>query len=246
LLAALRRELKASANQRRATSSLRFFKTGPGDYGEGDRFLGLSVPQLRTLSRAYQDLPLRDLQTLLKSSWHEERALSLMILVQRYARATPERRDAIHRFYMRHLKYVNNWDLVDCSAEYLAGAHLRGPDRAVLVTLATSPRVWDRRVAIIATFHDIKRGEFDWTLRIARLLLDDRHDLIHKAAGWMLREVGKRDRASEERFLREHAARMPRTMLRYAIEKFPEAKRKKYLGRRSLFLPSSRVICREL
>lgn len=231
-LAALRRELKASANPRRATSSLRYFKTGPGEYGEGDRFLGLSVPQLRSLSRAYQELPRRDLATLVKSSWHEERALALMILVRRYARATPEQRDAIHRFYMRHLKYVNNWDLVDCSAEHLAGAHLRGPGRAVLVTLAKSPRVWDRRVAIVATFHDIKRGEFDWTLRIARRLLDDRHDLIHKAAGWMLREVGKRDRASAERFLREHAARMPRTMLRYAIERFPPDARARYLKMR--------------
>jgi 3-methyladenine DNA glycosylase AlkD len=222
--------MKGLANPARAAAVGRFFKTAPGQYGAGDRFLGISVPVLRTLSARYQDLSLGGLATLLRSPWHEERLLALLILVRQYARAEPARREAIYRLYMSRTAGINNWDLVDCSAEHIVGAHLREGNRARLLRLAKSKVLWERRIAIIATFHYVKRGEFDDTLRVARLLLDDPHDLIHKAVGWMLREVGKRDRAVEEQFLRRHAKRMPRTMLRYAIEHFPQPLRRRYLA----------------
>jgi 3-methyladenine DNA glycosylase AlkD len=229
--AGLHRQLLALRNAPRAAILQRFFKTGPGDYGAGDRFLGITVPVLRRLARAYQALPLADVAALLRSSWHEERLLALLILVRRYGRAAPSEREAIYRLYRRRRARINNWDLVDCSAEHIVGAHLRDADRSSLEALARSKRVWDRRIAVMATFHYIKQGEYGTTLRLARLLLDDKHDLIHKAVGWMLREVGKRDRAVEEAFLRRHAQRMPRTMLRYAVERFPPALRRRYLDR---------------
>jgi 3-methyladenine DNA glycosylase AlkD len=223
------RELIALADPRRAEAVARFFKTGPGEYGAGDRFLGITVPSLRTLAARHRALPMRDLSSLLSSEWHEARLLALFIMVRRFTRAEPAEQHALHRLYMRRLSRVNNWDLVDSSAEVLVGAYLRDRNRAALVRLATSARVWTRRVAIIATFHYIKRGEFAETLRIACVLVNDPDDLIHKAVGWMLREVGKRDRAVEEVFLRRHASRMPRTMLRYAIERFPKRLRRRYL-----------------
>ena len=222
--------MKALANPTRAAFVRRFFKTAPGEYGAGDRFLGMSVPALRKLATKYRSLPLQDLAALLRSPWHEERQLALLILVRQYAKGGPGQREAIHLLYLSHTVRVNNWDLVDCSAEHLVGAHLGRNRRALLSRLARSPLVWERRIAIIATFHYIKRSEFAETLRIARLLRDDKHDLIHKAVGWMLREVGKRNRAAEEGFLRVHAARMPRTMLRYAIERFPPRLRRRYLA----------------
>jgi 3-methyladenine DNA glycosylase AlkD len=227
--AAVHRAIRALADPVRAKHSLRFFKTGPGQYGEGDRFLGLTVPQLRALAREYKDLPISEATNLLQSPWHEERALTLLILGHQYARGTAAARAAIYRLYLKHTKRVNNWDLVDCSAEHIVGAHLATGDRSRLARLARSADLWERRIAIVATFHYIKRGEFGETLKIARLLLDDEHDLIHKAVGWMLREVGKRDRAALEGFLTRNAARMPRTMLRYAIERFPAAERQKWL-----------------
>ena len=208
----------------------RFFKTGPGDYGAGDRFLGVSVPQLRQLARQYQDLALGQVSRLLSSPWHEERLLATLMLVRQYRRGTWHQREAIYRLYLRRRVRINNWDLVDSSAEHIVGAHLRKGDRSILRRLANSRRVWDRRIAIIATFHYIKRGEFAETVRLARLLLADPHDLIHKAVGWMLREAGKRDRTVTERFLRRHGKRMPRTMLRYAIELFPSRLRRRYLA----------------
>ena len=222
--------MKGLANPARAAAVGRFFKTAPGQYGAGDRFLGISVPVLRTLSARDQDLSLGGLSTLLRSPWHEERLLALLILVRQYARAEPARREAIYRLYTSRTRYINNWDLVDCSAEHIVGAHLREGNRARLLRLARSKALWERRIAIIATFHYIKRGDFDDTLRVARVLRDDPHDLIHKAVGWMLREVGKRNRAVEEEFLRKHAQRMPRTMLRYAIERFPQSLRRRYLA----------------
>jgi 3-methyladenine DNA glycosylase AlkD len=228
-VAEIRRQLRASADPRRAEASRWFFKTGPGEYGEGDRFLGLSAPMLQRFAREHQHLALHDIARLLQSRWHEERALALLILVRQDARAAPPRRAAIHRFYLRHLARVDNWDLVDCSAPALVGAHVRG-NGALLRRLAHSPRVWDRRVAIIATLGPIRRGDFRATFQIARLLLDDPHDLIHKAVGWMLREVGKRDRGAEERFLDRYVHRMPRTMLRYAIERLPPRRRAAYLA----------------
>jgi 3-methyladenine DNA glycosylase AlkD len=226
----IHRQVQALAQSSRAAFAARFFKTGPGEYGAGDRFLGIRVPVLRRLAVQHQALPLRGLASLLKSSWHEERLLALFILVRQYARAGAALRAAIYRLYMRHTRRINNWDLVDCSAEHIVGAHLRDRGRTHLVRLARSPLLWERRIAIMATFHYIKRGEFTDTLRVARWLRDDPHDLIHKAVGWMLREVGKRNRAVELAFLRRHAARMPRTMLRYAIERFPARLRRHYLA----------------
>jgi 3-methyladenine DNA glycosylase AlkD len=210
-----------------------FFKTGPGEYGEGDRFLGTAVPDLRKLSIKYEALSRTDVAALLRSRWHEERLLALLILVRQYARGTDADRRAIHKLYLANTKYINNWDLVDLSASSIVGAHLDdGHDRALLHKLALSPSVWERRIAIIATFHYIKDGHYEDALTVAELLLRDDHDLIHKAVGWMLREIGKRNQAVEERFLKKHAARMPRTMLRYAIERFPEPLRRQYLNAR--------------
>jgi 3-methyladenine DNA glycosylase AlkD len=218
------------ADPARAAVVSRFFKTAPGQYGAGDRFLGIAVPVLRKLAGTYQGVSLRVVTRLLNSGWHEERLLALFILVRQYARGDPAHRDAIYRLYMSHTGRINNWDLVDCSAEHIVGAHLRDRKPGQLLRLARSKNLWERRIAMLATFHDIKRGEFDETLRIARILRDDPHDLIHKAVGWMLREVGRRRRDVEEAFLRQHATRMPRTMLRYAIERFPERLRQRYLA----------------
>jgi 3-methyladenine DNA glycosylase AlkD len=226
----IHRQVRTLANSSRAAVAERFFKTGPEEYGAGDRFLGIRVPVLRKLAMQYQALPLRGLATLLRSAWHEERLLALFILVRQYAEAGPAQREAIYRLYMSHTGQINNWDLVDCSAEHIVGAHLRARRRMPLFRLAKSSVLWERRIAIMATFHYIKRGEFTDTLRIARFLRDDPHDLIHKAVGWMLREVGKRNRAVELAFLRRHADRMPRTMLRYAIERLPARLRRRYLA----------------
>lgn len=225
----IHRELKRHSDPARATALQRFFKTAPGEYGHGDRFLGVTVPAVRAVAARHQSLPLRDVEALLHSSWHEERLLALVILVRRYERETPTRRDAIYRLYRRNIRHINNWDLVDCSAGRIVGAHLCEGNRAWLRRLARSSSLWERRIAVMATGFFIGRDEFDETLHIARLLLDDPHDLIHKAVGWMLREVGKRNRAAEEEFLRQHAHLMPRTMLRYAIERFPERLRRRYL-----------------
>ncbi|MPY86807.1 MAG: DNA alkylation repair protein [Luteitalea sp.] len=230
--AAVQRHVKSLRDTSRASVLQRFFKTAPGQYGAGDRFLGIRVPVLRQLSRAYQDLSLHEVASLLRSPWHEERLLALLILVRQYGRADAAQRDAIYRLYLESTTHINNWDLIDCSAEQIVGAHLRDRSRSPLRRLARAKRWSERRIAIMATFHYIKRGECTETLTIARLLLDDEHDLIHKAVGWMLREIGNRDRAVEEEFLRQHAGRMPRTMLRYAIERFPEELRRRYLASR--------------
>jgi 3-methyladenine DNA glycosylase AlkD len=228
-LASVRKDLRTAANPEHAKVAQSFFKTAPGQYGEGDRFLGIRVPVLRTFVRKHETLSLQDIETLLDSPWHEERIVALLILVRRYERGDDTDRAAIYDLYLRKTERINNWDLVDCSAPQIVGAHLRDRDRAPLYALAKSSSLWERRIAMIATQHFIRRGDFRDALAIAALLLDDRHDLIHKAAGWMLREVGNRDREAEERFLRKHAARMPRTMLRYAIEKFPATLRRTYL-----------------
>jgi 3-methyladenine DNA glycosylase AlkD len=228
-LAAARRRLRTFADRRRAIFVQRFFKTGAGEYGEGDRFLGLTVPHLREVAREFRSLSLADLRRLLASRWHEERLLALVILVDRYARAGDAERKAIYRLYIASTDRINNWDLVDASAPQIVGAHLARRSRAPLYRLVKSKSVWERRIAIMATFHFIRLGEFEDSLALTAALLDDKHDLIHKAAGWMLREIGKRDRAVEEAFLRKHAAKMPRTMLRYAIERFPPAVRRRYM-----------------
>ena len=207
----------------------RFFKTGQGEYGEGDTFVGLRVPEIRKLAKEYQALPFSEIIKLLRSSLHEARLLALLILVRAYTRGDAFLQERIFKLYLQNTRFINNWDLVDGSAEYIVGSHLRYRSRSPLHALAISKLLWDRRISIMATFHYIKRGEFAETLRIAELLLRDPEDLIHKAVGWMLREIGKRDRLIEEELLKVHYKTMPRTMLRYAIEKFPEKLRQRYL-----------------
>ena len=225
----LRRELHEHADPGRTEVLQRFFKTGPGEYGEGDRFLGLRVPQLRALARAHRTLDRGSVLELLQSPWHEERLLALLILVEQYRRGSGEDRETIYRTYLENTRYINNWDLVDTSAEHIVGAYLDPAHLDPLDQLARSASVWERRIAIMATFRWIRQGKFGPTLKLAELLLHDPHDLIHKAVGWMLREIGKRDRVSEEVFLRRHYQEMPRTMLRYALERFPEPLRQQYL-----------------
>lgn len=230
-LGAVRRDIRKVARAERAAINKWFFKTAPGEYGAGDRFLGVTVPQLRTLARNYRDLPLTQTVRLLRSPWHEERLLALFILVGQHVRADTFARQAIHQAYLRNAKSIDNWDLVDSSAAQIVGVHLETQDRRLLRRLARSKSVWERRIAMIATYHYIRQGDFTDALAIAALLRRDEHDLIHKAVGWMLREIGKRNRAAEERFLRAHSRTMPRTMLRYATEKFPEHLRRKYMAR---------------
>lgn len=229
-LRGVRRDLRAEADPEDAVNLQRFFKTGPGQYGEGDRFLGVRVPALRRVARAHRDLPLPDAAEMLTSKWHEERLLALLLLVDRYRRADAAGKQAVFDAYLANTQHVNNWDLVDASAPYIVGAHLDPDDTGLLDRFARSANVWERRIAVLATFHGIKQREFAPALRMAERLVGDEHDLIHKAVGWMLREIGNRDRATEEAFLRQHCRTMPRTMLRYAIEKFPEQLRRRYLN----------------
>ena len=213
-----------------AAQSQRFFKTGSGEYGEGDRFLGIRGPTLRKCVKEYRAISLEDTLELLKSPFHEARLLALLILVAKYRSADGSaERNAVYRAYLGNTEFINNWDLVDCSAEHIVGAHLFSRDRKPLYRLVGSRSLWERRIAVIATFHFIKREDFSDTLAVAELLLHDEEDLIHKAVGWMLREVGKRNLKAEERFLAGHYKEMPRTMLRYAIEKLPETERLAYL-----------------
>jgi 3-methyladenine DNA glycosylase AlkD len=226
----VRKELKSMADPDKAAILQRFFKTGLGQYGEGDIFIGVMVPQSRQVAKKFSQLPLGEVRTLLYSRIHEERLVALLILARRYSSASSSReeKEEIVKFYLDHIKQVNNWDLVDLSAPNILGAELVYRDRRLLYRLAGSENVWERRIAILATHHFIRNGDFSDTLKIAEMLLHDRHDLIHKAAGWMLREVGKRDAATEETFLEKHYSVMPRTMLRYAIERLPESKRRRY------------------
>jgi 3-methyladenine DNA glycosylase AlkD len=226
----VRKELKSMADPGKAAILQRYFKTGLGQYGEGDIFIGVMVPQSRKVAKKFSQLQLVEVKMLLYSRIHEERLVALLILVWRYSSAlsSREEKEEIVKFYLDNIKQVNNWDLVDLSAPNILGAHLINRDRRLLYRLARSENVWERRIAIIATYHFIRDGDFSDTLKIAEMLLQDRHDLIHKAAGWMLREVGKRDGASEEAFLEKHHSVMPRTMLRYAIERLPESKRRRY------------------
>jgi len=225
----IRARLQKLGTKERAKVSRRFFKTGPGEYGEGDIFIGVTVPELRRLAREYQAITLTETTRLLRSAIHEERLLALLILCRTYARGDGHDQKRIYELYLKNTRHVNNWDLVDASAEHIVGAFLLNKGKKPLYVLARSNDLWERRIAIMATFHFIKRKAFAETFKIARILLSDTEDLIHKAVGWMLREVGKRSLLSEERFLQEHYKKMPRTMLRYAIERFPESKRQRYL-----------------
>ncbi len=235
-LSSLRAELRRLTDREKAAFLQGFFKTGPGQYAEGDRFRGITVPVQRALAKRYRHLDFDDAAELLESEWHEDRLVALFLLMHRYEKGVPPERARIHRHYLaRVATRVNNWDLVDSSAPTLVGAHLfEAGDASLLARLARDENLWRRRVGIVATLHFIRRGVFAPTLRVAELLLGDRHDLIHKATGWMLREMGKKDAAPLREFLDAHAAVMPRTMLRYAIERMPERERRKYLKAKEL------------
>lgn len=228
----VQKELKMLANSEKAAGLSRFFKTGPGEYGEGDIFLGITVPAQREVAKLYRNLPLAEIQNLLKSKTHEHRFTALEILVMQYDAATSAAQKALYNFYIRNTRYINNWDLVDTSVEYIVGPHLRDKQKTLLYKWAKSKNLWERRMAIVATFDFIRHEQFSDTLAISKLLLTDTHDLIHKASGWMLREVGKRDKQVLMRFLNENATTMPRTMLRYAIERLTRTERTFYLGRK--------------
>ncbi|MFA6098816.1 MAG: DNA alkylation repair protein [Patescibacteria group bacterium] len=222
-------ELKKLANPQQAKNLSRFFKTGKGDYGEGDIFLGIKVPVQRQVVKKYQDLPLKDAESLLRSKIHEHRLVVLLILVDQFNKADEAKRRSIFNIYLKNTAFINNWDLVDLSAPNIVGTYLLDKPRGILYKLARSTSLWERRVAMLATFTFLRNKNFKDALAIAEILLNDQHDLIHKAVGWMLREMGKRDQAAEEKFLQRHYKAMPRTMLRYAIERFPESKRLGYL-----------------
>ncbi|MGE5757772.1 MAG: DNA alkylation repair protein [Sideroxydans sp.] len=224
----VQKELRALASPEVAANLQRFFKTGPGQYGEGDVFLGIKIPPLRGLAKQHADAGLDTVVTLLNSRYHEERMFALLLLMQFYQRAQEDQRTAAYELYLDNTHRINNWDLVDVSAPRIVGRHLHDRPRKILYQLARSSLLWERRIAIIATAWFIRVDDFDDTLKIAEILLQDEHDLMHKAVGWMLREVGKRDQDVEEDFLKQHYRDMPRTMLRYAIERFPEKKRKDY------------------
>lgn len=227
-LAALEREVKAMADPVRGTHSLSFFKTGAGQYGEGDKFLGLTVPQARAVAKAFVGLPLHDLAELLASPWHEHRLIALLILDGQWRKANAAGRLELHRFYVKHRAGVNNWDLVDTSARLLFGE--QDADGKLAEKWARSNNLWERRIAMVSTFAALKKGETERTFRIAEMLLDDSHDLMHKAVGWLLREAGKVDADALLVFLRKHYARLPRTALRYAIERLDPVDRKLWLG----------------
>ena len=226
----VRKALKALENKEKAKLMAGFFKTGKGEYGEGDVFLGITVPEQRKIAKQYVNLSIKEIEQLLHSNIHEHRLTALIIWTYQFEKADEETKDKIYKTYLRNTKYINNWDLVDVTTPRIVGMHLLDKDRKVLYKLAKSKDLWEKRIAVLATFAFInKRKEFDDALKISEILLNDKHDLIHKAVGWMLREIGKRDLAAEEKFLKKYHKVMPRTMLRYSIEKFDEDKRKFYM-----------------
>ena len=222
-------ELKEQADESRARHAMRFFKTGPGEYGEGDKFLGVRVPEQRKIAKKYRHLPLDEVRNLIRSPYHEERLTGLLILTYRFPKSDEHERMAIFKFYISHTPFVNNWDLVDVTAPKIVGHWLEKRSRKLLYELAGSESVWERRIAMLSTMHFIRNDDLKDTLQLAETLLKDTHDLIHKAVGWMLREAGKKDLQKLEAFLDRHAGNMPRTMLRYAIERLPESRRRYYM-----------------
>lgn len=227
----VRRALRLHANAQKAQNSARFFKTKPGQYGAGDKFLGITVPEQRRVARQYwKALSITETEKLLHSPYHEDRLTALFIFVKKFSLGTPNEQKEIYRAYLRNTASINNWDLVDSSAEYIVGAYGALHGAATISKLSRSKDLWERRIAMLACFHFIKRGNFALPIQIATQLVHDREDLMHKAVGWMLREIGNRSLSTEEKFLHHYAAVMPRTMLRYAIEKFPPAKRQKYMS----------------
>lgn len=224
------RHIRSLGDPAVAQHSQRFFKTGPGQYGEGDQFLGVRVPQLRKVAKAAHGLTLSDMLELLRSPWHEVRLTAVIMMAEAYHRGNAQDRTEIFDAYLEHSKYLNNWDVVDSSAHKIVGPHLEGKSQKRLTQLARSESLWERRIAMISTLHEIKLGQFKSALAVAKILLRDDHDLIHKAVGWMLREIGQRDESVERQFLDQHAAQMPRTALRYAIEKFSPEVRRHYMS----------------
>ena len=227
--ASVQRETISLGNADIAQHSQRFFKTGVGEYGEGDRFLGIRVPVLRRLSKKYKRLPLVEVERLLNSKFHEVRLLAIFILTERY-KSTETEQEEIFNLCLRNIDQVNNWDLVDSCAPHIIGPYLYRKNKKILFDLAKTDNLWERRIAIMSCYFFIRQHQFSVALRVSKLLLRDEADLIHKAVGWMLREIGNRDSRVEETFLEKHYRDMPRTMLRYAIEKFPQSKRKHYLA----------------
>jgi len=234
------RTLELLHNKEKAKVSAGFFKTGKGEYGEGDIFLGITVPESRKIAKRYSTIPLSEILLLLQNKIHECRLVALLILVEKFKTSNLLQQKEIVNFYLENTKHINNWDLVDLSADKIIGAYLfdrenskENKEKTFLLDLAKSNHLWERRISIISTFYFIKKNKFNETLRIAEILLHDKHDLIHKAVGWMLREIGKRNKTIEEEFLKKHYKTMPRTMLRYALERFPEEERKEYLKKKN-------------
>lgn len=232
----VQKDLKKLENPKKAEILSRFFKTAKGEYGEGDIFLGIQVPDQRKIAKKYQDLELKEVQKLIKSPIHEERLTALLILVEQFSKVfknNPKKQQEIYEFYLKNTNFINNWDLVDLSAPKIMGASLweRKNERKILYKLVKSKNIWEKRIAVLTTYTFIKNNDFEDCLNFCEILLTDKHDLLHKATGWMLREIGKINQEAEEEFLKKHHKSMPRTMLRYAIEKFPEQKRQHYLNK---------------
>jgi 3-methyladenine DNA glycosylase AlkD len=232
----LKKELKELSSPEKARILSGFFKTGEGQYGEGDVFLGITVPDERKVAKKYKHLTLSEIQELLSSRIHEHRLTALFILIYRYNKSDRDNKKRIFDFYLKNIRSVNNWDLVDLSAYMILGDYIVNKlnHRKILYRFAKSRNLWERRISIIATFAFIRKNRFEETLEISKLLLKDDHDLIHKAVGWMLREVGKRDIKTEERFLKNNYQNMPRTTLRYAIERFSKEKKLYYLRKQTI------------
>jgi len=239
-LKSVEEELQKLANPDKANILAGFFKTGKGEYGEGDIFLGIPVPEQRKIAKKYSALPLKDIQKLLSSKIHEYRLVALLILIRQYGKVDKSGEKELFDFYLANTRHVNNWDLVDLSAPNIMGGYLLDKDRAILYKLVKSFDLWEKRLAIMATFTFIRNNQFEDTFRIAEILLHDQHDLIQKAVGWMLREIGKRNQVKEEEFLEKYCSEMPRTMLRYAVERFDEQKRRLYLKQRRVTLRHAR------
>lgn len=225
-LSAIDKELNALKNKNYAEHAQRFFKTGKGEYGEGDCFLGIRVPELRKLAKGYKEISLNDVQKLLDSKWHEKRLMALFILIHQFKK-NPEQS---YKLYINNFKNINNWDLVDTTCHKIIGPYLFEKDRSILYKWAKSKDLWTKRISMMSTYYFIQRKQFEDTLNLAEILLNDKHDLIHKVVGWMLREIGNKSKATEDTFLKKHYKVMPRTMLRYAIERYPQAERKKILN----------------
>ena len=225
----IQEEFKKMSDQEHAAFLQKYFKTGKGEYGEGDVFLGLRVPTIRNIAKKFNTLSIDEAKEFLQSPYHEERLFALFVLIDLFKKAKEKDRKKIYDLYLKNTNFINNWDLVDVSAGSIVGVYLFNGDKELIYVLAQSENLWERRIAIMATSYFITQNEFTDTLKIAEMLLNDKEDLIHKAVGWMLREIGKRNLEIEENFLKKHYQNMPRTMLRYAIKKFPEEKRKSYL-----------------